>query len=252
MQRGYVKLHRKFLNSKVRQLKPSAICMFIDFLLMADYKTGEINTTFRELGKIMVTSHFAAIKDSLDCLEIAGVIKTKRKPNLEIKIVNWGKYQEPKSNPKMAQKCVSESETSRFGNRNKSVSESETNRFGNRNAEQISPYYITTKNKEYFLYEKISLDFQNPKTDLEKLAAYFAKGIKHPAWGKKDANKILNAALEKDLVYLQAVLDNTADLAQAKKIVARFVTNAKGHYSLFYLAQQVHSYRQELESEELK
>ena len=109
------------------------------------------------------------------------------------------------------------------------------------------------KEKEYFLAKSVPhLNITNPKTDLEKLALFFARGTKHPALKKPNANELLNIALKNDLPHFKTVLAACEDLEQAQKIVARFVKNSRGHYALYYLAQQVNSYRQELESEENK
>ena len=256
--KGYVKLHRRFLNSAVRRLKPSAVCTFIDFLLMADYKSGEIRTTYRDLAGCLTVSNQNSIKQVLDCLERAGAIKTQRKPCLIIKIVNWKKYQAAdKKEPgetvenlwKTATKSVASATKSVAGAATENVAVCYEKCSSDNNKVPVS--ICSLKNKEYFLGKSGStqIDFQNPKTDLEKLALFFAKGIRHPALKKPDANRLLNVALKNDLPHFETILAATDDLQQAQQIVARFVKNAKGHYSLYYLAQQVNSYRQELESE---
>lgn len=243
---GYVKLHRKFLVSEVRRLKPSVVCVFIDFLLLADYKTGQIALSYRKLSEILTVQHPKTLKEALDELERRGVIKTQRHPVLIIQICNWKRYQSGEDYVSKSETYVSKTETKAFQKVKQFVSKSETLPI-----HKVPVSINVLKNKEYFFKEKMKgLNFENPKTDLEKLALFFAKGIKHPALGKADWAQQLAAALREDLPHLQTVLNNTADLQQAKDIVARFVRNSKGHYALYYLAQQVHSYRQELESEQ--
>ena len=82
---GYIKLYRKFLTSNVRRLKPAAICVFIDLLLLAEYKTGEIKTSYRELAQTLVIRNLKAIKNALMALEQAVGIKNQKMPNLGIK-----------------------------------------------------------------------------------------------------------------------------------------------------------------------
>ena len=113
-------------------------------------------------------------------------------------------------------------------------------------------YEHNLKNKEFFISKKSNLDFQNPKTDLEKLALYYLQGTNHPGLKKPDNNEILNAAVHMDIPHFETILANCRDLEQAKACVARYVRRAKGLYSLYYLACQINSIRQEIESEELK
>ena len=249
---GYIKLYRKFLTSNVRRLKPAAICVFIDLLLLAEYKTGEIKTSYRELAQTLVIRNLKAIQNALRALEQAGAIKTQRMPHLSIRICNWKRYQEPQKTVENLWKSVTPNVTPVTPNETPTVTPNVTNCYAKRNTHNNKvPVSIDVfKEKEFFIGENAKhLNFTNPKTDLEKLALFFAKGIKHPALKKPDANRLLNVALKNDLPHFETILAATDDLQQAQQIVARFVKNAKGHYSLYYLAQQVNSYRQELESE---
>lgn len=252
---GYIKLYRKFLTSNVRRLKPAAICVFVDLLLLAEYKTGEIKTSYRELAQTLVIRNLKAIQNALGALEQAGAIKTQRMPHLIIKICNWKRYQEPQKTVENLWKSVTPNVTPVTPNETPTVTPSVTNCYAERNTPHNKvPVSINVfKEKEYFLGENAKhLNFTNPKTDLEKLALFFAKGTKHPALKKPNANELLNIALKNDLPHFKTVLAACEDLEQAQKIVARFVKNSRGHYALYYLAQQVNSYRQELESEENK
>lgn len=258
--KGYVKLHRKFLNSHVRRLKPSARCAFVDFLLLADYKSGEIHTSYRELAQTLTTRNQNTVKLILDSLEHVGAIKTKREPHLVIKICNWKRYQAgAQTEPAEAVENLWKSATKSVAAATKSVAAGATKNVAKCYEKCSTPHnkvpvsISSLKNKEYFLAKSVQhLNITNPKTDLEKLALFFAKGTKHPALKKPNANELLNIALKNDLPHFKTVLAACEDLEQAQKIVARFVKNSRGHYALYYLAQQVNSYRQELESEENK
>ena len=252
---GYIKLYRKFLTSQVRRLKPAAICVFIDLLLLAEYKTGEIRTSYRELAQRLIIRNLKAIQNALDALEQAGAIKTVRQPHLTVKICNWKRYQEPQKSVENLWKSVTPNVTPVTPRVTASVTPNVTNCYAERNTPHNKvPVSINVfKEKEYFLEKRVQhLNITNPKTDLEKLALFFAKGTKHPALKKPNANELLNIALKNDLPHFKTVLAACEDLEQAQKIVARFVKNSRGHYALYYLAQQVNSYRQELESEENK
>ena len=249
---GYIKLYRKFLTSQVRRLKPAAICVFIDLLLLAEYKTGEIKTSYRELAQRLIIRNLKAIQNALDALEQAGAIKTVRQPHLTVKICNWKRYQEPQKSVENLWKSVTPNVTPVTRGVTASVTPNVTNCYAERNTPHNKvPVSINVfKEKEYFLAKSVQhLNITNPQTDLEKLALFFARGTKHPALKKPNANELLNIALKNDLLHFQTILAACENLQQAQQIVARFVRNAKGHYSLYYLAQQVNSYRQELESE---
>lgn len=257
---GYIKLYRKFLTSQVRRLKPSARCAFIDFLLLADYKSGEIRTSYRELAQTLTTRNQNTVKLILDSLEHVGAIKTKREPHLTIKILNWKRYQAgPQKEPAEAVENLWKSATKSVADATKSVAAGATKNVAkcyekcSSDNNKVPVSINVFKEKEYFLAKSVPhLNITNPQTDLEKLALFFAKGTKHPALKKPNANELLNIALKNDLPHFKTVLAACEDLEQAQKIVARFVKNSRGHYALYYLAQQVNSYRQELESEENK
>ncbi len=55
-----------------------------------------------------------------------------------------------------------------------------------------------------------------------------------------------------DLPHFETVLANCRDLEQAEACVAHYVRQAKGTYSMYYLACQINSIRQEVESKEYK
>ena len=116
---------------------------------------------------------------------------------------------------------------------------------------KVPVHYLDFKNnKNIFIYKK--LNFQNPQTDLEKLALFYLQGTDHPGLKKVNNNEILNAAVRMDLPHFETVLANCRDLEQAKACVAHYVRQAKGTYSMYYLACQINSIRQEVESKEYK
>jgi len=84
------------------------------------------------------------------------------------------------------------------------------------------------------------------------LALFYLKGTDHPGLKKVNNNEILNAAVRMDLPHFETVLANCRDLEQAKACVAHYVRQAKGTYSMYYLACQINSIRQEVESKEYK
>lgn len=107
-------------------------------------------------------------------------------------------------------------------------------------------------NKNIFISKNLKLNFQNPTTDLERLALFYLQGTDHPGLKKVNNNEILNAAVRMDIPHFETILANCRDLKQAEACVARYVRQARGTYSLYYLACQINSIRQEVESEELK
>ena len=251
--RGHVKLHRKFLLSKVRWQKESVVRLFLDLLLLVDYQTGTLETSYRKLSQISVVRGMGAIQEALKALKGLEVIDFTAKPTLKITFRNWERYQARKA-PKKAKevflvekRSVSSSETGVFLVEKRSVSSSETPPI-----HKVPVPSFNLKNKEFFISKKSNLDFQNPKTDLEKLALYYLQGTNHPALKKTDNNEILNAAVHMDIPHFETILANCRDLEQAKACVARYVRRAKGLYSLYYLACQINSIRQEIESEEMK
>ncbi len=236
--RGHVKLHRKFLLSKVRWQKESVVRLFLDLLLLVDYQTGTLETSYRELSRISVVRGMSAIQEALKALKGLEVIDFTAKPTLKITFRNWEKYQARKT-PKKGKEV--------FLVKERSVPSS-----GTPPIHKVPVPSFELKNKEFFISKKSNLDFQNPKTDLEKLALYYLQGTNHPGLEKPNKNEILNAAVHMDIPHFETILANCRDLEQAKACVARYVRRAKGLYSLYYLACQINSIRQEVESEELK
>lgn len=244
---GYIKLHRRFLTSKVRELNSATVCLFIDLLLLAD-KNGEINTTLRELQETLKIGSKNTILGGLKALEKVSAVSVVSKPNLTITVTNWSTYQ--------AKNIGSKTEPS--GSKNEPSAVQKMNQIGSKSEPQqihkVPVPYLNFKNNKniFYMKEKNILNFQDPQTDLEKLALYYLTGTNHPGLKKVNNNKILNAAIRMDIPHLEIVLANCTDLEQAKKCVARYVRKAKGTYSLYYLACQINSIRQELESEEHK
>lgn len=236
--RGHVKLHRKFLLSKVRWQKESVVRLFLDLLLLVDYQTGTLETSYREMSRISVVRGMSAIQEALKALKGLEVIDFTAKPTLKITFRNWEKYQARKT-PKKAKEVFL-------------VEERSVPSLGTPPIHKVPVPSFNLKNKEFFISKKSNLDFQNPKTDLEKLALYYLQGTNHPGLKKPNKNEILNAAVHMDIPHFETILANCRDLEQAKACVARYVRRAKGLYSLYYLACQINSIRQEVESEELK
>lgn len=237
---GYIKLHRRFLTSKVRGLNSATVCLFIDLLLLAD-KNGEINSTLRELQETLKIGSKHTILEGLKALEAVSAVSVVSRPNLTITVTNWNTYQ-----------------TKNSGAENAPTAVQKMHRSGAENAPQqihkVPVPYLDFKNNKniFYMKEKNILNFQDPQTDLEKLALYYLTGTNHPGLKKVNNNKILNAAIRMDIPHLETVLANCKDLEQAKKCVAWYVRKAKGTYSLYYLACQINSIRQELESEEYR
>ena len=243
---GYIKLHRRFLTSNVRRLNSATVCLFIDLLLLAD-KNGQIITRLTELQAVLGIGSKHTVLDALKQLEKVSAVSVVRKPNLQISVPNWSLYQAHSSGAK----------TAPSGAENAPTAVQKMHRSGAENAPvQLHkvpvPYSDYKNNKNIFIQEKKFLDFQNPKTDLEHLALYYLTGTKHPGLEKVNKNKICNAAIRLDIQNLETILANCRDLDQAKACIARYVRQAKGTYSLYYLACQINSIRQELESEENK
>lgn len=244
---GYIKLHRRFLTSKVRELNSATVCLFIDILLLAD-KNGEINSTLRELQETLKIGSKHTILEGLKALEAVSAVSVVSRPNLTITVTNWNTYQTKNSGAKSAPS----------GAENAPTAVQKMHRSGAENAPQqihkVPVPYLDFKNNKniFYMKEKNILNFQDPQTDLEKLALYYLTGTNHPGLKKVNNNKILNAAIRMDIPHLETVLANCKDLEQAKKCVAWYVRKAKGTYSLYYLACQINSIRQELESEEYR
>lgn len=250
---GHVKLHRKFLLSKVRWQKESVVRLFLDLLLLVDYKTGTLETSYRELSRVSVVHGMSTLADALKALKGLEVIDFTAKPTLKISFKNWERYQARKPSKKGSQvflveeQSVPNSETGVFLVQERNVPSSVTPPI-----HKVPVPSLNLKNKEFFISKNTKLNFKNPTTDLERLALFYLQGTDHPGLKKVNNNEILNAAVRMDIPHFETILANCRDLKQAEACVARYVRQARGTYSLYYLACQINSIRQELESEELK
>ena len=236
---GYIKLHRRFLTSQVRKLNSATVCLFVDLLLLAD-QNGQIITSLTELQKVLGIGSKHTILDALKQLENVSAVSVVRKPFLQITVPNFSVYQARSS-----------------GAENAPVAVQKMHRSGAENAPaQIHKVPVPSldfkNNKNIFISKNLKLNFQNPTTDLERLALFYLQGTDHPGLKKVNNNEILNAAVRMDIPHFETILANCRDLKQAEACVARYVRQARGTYSLYYLACQINSIRQELESEELK
>lgn len=243
---GYIKLHRRFLTSQVRKLNSATVCLFIDLLLLAD-QNGQILTTLSEIMQTLKIGSRHTVLEALKQLEKVSAVSVVRKPALQITVLNWGVYQARSAGAKNAPS----------GAENAPAAVQKMHQIGAENApRQIHkvpvPNLVFKNNKNIFIQEKNFLDFQNPQTDLEFLALYYLQGTNHPGLRKVNKNEILNEAVRMDIPHFKTILANCRDLQQAKACVARYVRQAKGTYSLYYLACQINSIRQEIESEEQK
>ena len=237
---GYIKLHRKFLTSHVSRLNTTAVYLFICLLLAAD-KQGRVVTTLMEISQCFGVRSKSTVLMALRQLENVNAISIVNKPCLVIQVVNWGHYQ--------ARGSGSKNEPGGIKNEPHAVQNLD------RGGIKFEPptLYINKNNKNIFYTDKKNfLDFENPKKDLEKLVLFYAKGVNHPALAKVSKNETLNRALAMEIPHFQTILDNCRDLQQAKACVAYYVKQAKGRYSMYYLASQINSVRQEVESEENK
>lgn len=251
---GYIKLHRKFLKSQVRKLNSATVCLFIDLLLLAD-KDGQIETSVRELQEILSIGSHHTIKCGLEQLKKAKAITVQQKPNLLIKLENWDTYQARATVAENATPSVAKSATVLWQKVPQSVAENATPE----NAQLKVPVQLNKKEYKNFknsknIKEKFfkTLNFKDPQTDLEKLIRFYLEGTCHPALKKPNANDLLNLAVQQDLPHFRTILANCDNLEQAKACVKKYVSEAKGTYSMFYLAGQINSIRQEVESQENK
>lgn len=243
---GYIKLHRRFLTSHVRKLNSATVCFFIDLLLLAD-KNGQIITSYRELQEVLGVGSHHTIKVALEQLKKVSAVSFVNKPFLCIQLENWGQYQ-ARAGVAQTATSVAENATEVWHKLPQSVAQTATPQIH----KVPVPSLDFKNNKNIFISKKIFLNFQNPKTDLEKLALFYLKGTDHPALKKVNNNEILNAAVQLDIPHFKTVLANCRDLEQAKACVAHYVRQAKGTYSMYYLACQINSIRQEVESKEYK
>lgn len=221
---GYIKLHRRFLTSQVRKLNSATVCLFVDLLLLAD-QNGQIITSLTELQKVLGIGSKHTILDALKQLEKVSAVSIVRKPFLQITVPNFSVYQARSCGAKNAPLQIHKVQV---------------------------PYLDFKNNKNIFISKNLKLNFQNPTTDLERLALFYLQGTDHPGLKKVNNNEILNAAVRMDIAHFETILANCRDLKQAEACVARYVRQARGTYSLYYLACQINSIRQEVESEELK
>lgn len=243
---GYIKLHRRFLNSHVRKLNSATVCFFIDLLLLAD-KNGQIITSYRELQEVLGVGSHHTIKVALEQLKKVSAVSFVNKPFLCIQLENWGQYQ-ARAGVAQTATSVAENATEVWHKLPQSVAQTATPQIH----KVPVPSLDFKNNKNIFISKKIFLDFQNPQTDLENLALFYLQGTNHPGLKKVNNNEILNAAVRMDLPHFETVLANCRDLEQAKACVAHYVRQAKGTYSMYYLACQINSIRQEVESKEYK
>lgn len=243
---GYIKLHRRFLTSHVRKLNSATVCFFIDLLLLAD-KNGQIITSYRELQEVLGVGSHHTIKVALEQLKKVSAVSFVNKPFLCIQLENWGQYQ-ARAGVAQTATSVAENATEVWHKLPQSVAQTATPQIH----KVPVPSLDFKNNKNIFISKKIFLNFQNPKTDLENLALFYLKGTNHPGLKKVNNNEILNAAVRMDIPHFETVLANCRDLEQAKACVAHYVRQAKGTYSMYYLACQINSIRQEVESKEYK
>lgn len=251
---GYIKLHRKFLKSQVRKLNSATVCLFIDLLLLAD-KDGQIETSYREIQEVLKIGSRHTVINGLEQLKKADAIDYDTNPNLLIKLNNWGMYQARSGGAQNAP--VS-------GAQNAPQVVQKMHQSGAKNAPPKNPHneVPVQLDKEYKNISKNSknikekffktLNFQDPQTDLEKLIRFYLEGTCHPALKKPNANDLLNLAVQQDLPHFRTILANCDNLHQAQECVKKYVSEAKGVYSMFYLAGQINSIRQEVESRDNK
>lgn len=250
--KGYIKLHRKFLESHVHQLKGSAFRLFIDLLLLAD-KEGTVDTSVREITKITNIKCNKDLKRALEELQNAGAIKFSNFPNLKIKLENWNSYQ-ARSNTREKPYTSTREKPYTYVGKNPTESREIPYTPNNRVPVPITKEYKNIfKNSKNVQERKLKmLNFQTPQTDLEKLIRFYLEGTRHPALKKPNNNDLLNLAVQNDIPHFKTILANCDDLEQAKKCVKKYVSEARGAYSMFYLAGMINSIRQEVESRENK
>ncbi|MBR2504794.1 MAG: hypothetical protein IKB61_02515 [Elusimicrobiaceae bacterium] len=249
---GYIKLHRKFLDSHVHKLQGAAFRLFIDLLLLAD-REGTIDTSFRELSKVTEIVCPKNLRNALNKLKTAGAIKFNSVPNLVIKLENWSNYQ--------ARNCGYNTHTNCGENTHTPVGKTPTpcgyNTHTTENAHNKVPVQLTKEYKNIFKNSETAkkqnskiLNFQEPQTDLEKLIRFYLQLTKHPALNKPNANDLLNVVLKNDIPNFEVVLASCQNLNQAAKCVRQFIQDSNGKYNLFYLPRQIDSIRQKVEEQE--
>ncbi len=277
---GYVKFYRQYLVSDIHKASFIARACFIDILLLLDRKTGVLCISVTELTKCLGISERKTTYRVLRELESYGVIKITWTAPLEIMVPNWAFFQRIKRVEKQEKAVKTESEsvykihtkqdskvctkdTPSVSEIHRGVSEIHTECVPDthqcvRNTH--SPYackqeYIT-RSKQELLQEAAnqkkeipqngkSLDFLNPQTDLEKFINFYLKGTESPLLSKN--NLAIAKALKFEIQHFQSILDRTKDLKQAKEILKEYILQAKGTYSVFYLAQQIDYRRSDYE-----
>lgn len=248
---GYIKLHRKFLDSHVHKLKGAAFRLFIDLLLLAD-KDGILNTSFNGLVKETNIRCHKDIKRALEELKEAGAIQFESVPNLLIKLENWSSYQARNYGEK-PHTTYGEKPHTPMGKNPTPYGEIPHTHINSVPVPLKENYKNIFKNSETAKKQNSKiLNFLEPQTDLEKLIRFYLEGTCHPALKKPNANDLLNLAVQQDLPHFRTILANCDNLEQAKACVKKYVSEAKGTYSMFYLAGQINSIRQEVESQENK
>ncbi len=203
---GYIKLHRRFLTSQVRKLNSATVCLFVDLLLLAD-QNGQIITSLTELQKVLGIGSKHTILDALKQLENVSAVSVVRKPFLQITVPNFSVYQARSSGAKNAPN----------GAENAPVAVQKMHRSGAENAPaQIHKVPVPSldfkNNKNIFISKNLKLNFQNPTTDLERLALFYLQGTDHPGLKKVNNNEILNAAVRMDIPHFETILANCRDL----------------------------------------
>lgn len=92
--KGYIKLYRAIQDNEILSFRGNNLkYFFIELLLSADYKTGEINASMRDLAKKAETSHVSVIK-MLKKLEQNNMVTVVPDRHFtKISIINWHKFQ---------------------------------------------------------------------------------------------------------------------------------------------------------------
>ena len=274
---GYVKFYRQYLVSDIHNASFSARACFIDILLLLDRKTGVLCISVAELTKALGIKERKTTYKVLRELEAYDVIKITWTSPLEIMVPNWAFFQrikkvekEPKTEPESVYKIHTKDDSkvckkytpSVYKIHNecvKNTQECVKNTQGcvkNTHSPYACKQEILTRSKQELLQEGQnqkneisqtgkSFDFLNPQTDLEKFVNFYLKGTESPLLSKN--NNSITKALKFELQHFQSVLDRTKDLKQAKGILTEYIRQAKGTYSIFYLAQQIDSRRAEFE-----
>lgn len=275
---GYVKVYRQLLESDVHSASFVARACFIDILLLLDRKTGVLCASVSDLTKIFGIKERKTTYKVLRELEQCEVISITWTRPLQIVVPGWAFYQRIKKveRPEKATKKTAESVYKIHTNENEKVCIKDTPSVYKKHTDVYkihnecvkntqhcvknthSPYaykqeYITRKNKNILQEGNFSknavqnpdvlFNFSEPKTDLEKFVIFYLKGIESPLLGKE--NKVIVKALKNDIPHFDSILAKTKNLSQAKRILQNFVSSAKGKFSVYYLAQQIDSWRQE-------